>query len=709
MRMQVLVSVVGLFCLSAVALGADLYDEMVLPIVQLEFSQPNWWGLLEANAQTDENIVATMVVDGVAYEGVGVRFRGMTSYMRAGNSKKKSFNIEIDHTLEDQRLMGYKTLNLINSFDDPTFMREPLYSNICRRQVPSAKANFVRLEINGENWGVYGNIQQLNAEFIEDWFATNDGTRWHASGGGGPMPGGGGGQPPGGPVRRTPGDIRIAEPRGGGGGFGDGRAALTWLGDDPAAYEAEYELKRTEQDDPWASLIHACDVLNNLPLSDLPGRLEEVLNVDRALWLCAFEIVFHDDDGYIFKRGADYGLYYEPETGQIHFLQYDGNTCMRWGNAGGWSLFYRADDPQVPVMHRLMAIGPYRQRYLAHVRTILDSFLTEELIFPKIDAYRALIEDEVKADTKKLYSNRAFDSGIEALKTFVGRRRASLLGNRELSVPVPEITAVGQEVVQSGCGQSLTITAEIGESVAVSSVHLYLATGRFERFAPLPMTDDGLHGDGEASDGVFGYMVPEYPMGTLLRYYVQATADDRTSTLAFNPPGAENDVYTHLVTYPEADASPVVINEIMALNDSTVADPQGDYDDWVELVNITAETVDLSGMYLSDNPENPLKWRLPDGTVIGPGGFLLIWADEDGADTPGLHANFRLSASGEAVWLYDTDERGNVLLDSVSYDRLLADQSFGRHPDGTGPWQVLSAPSPLGPNTEPATGQAEAQ
>jgi spore coat protein CotH len=160
----------------------DFYNETVLRTLELEFSQSDWWNQLEANYQTKENIIAALTVDGMTYEGVGVRFRGNTSYMMVGNSQKKSFNIEIDYTIEDQRLMGYKTLNLINCANDPTFMREVLYSNTCRRQIPSAKANFVKLVINGQNWGIYANVQQLNAEFIEDWFPSNDDTRWRAEG-----------------------------------------------------------------------------------------------------------------------------------------------------------------------------------------------------------------------------------------------------------------------------------------------------------------------------------------------------------------------------------------------------------------------------------------------------------------------------------------------------------------------------------------------
>ncbi len=315
-------------CWVSLAAGGDLYDETAIPVLQLKFSQTNWWQQLQTNYQSRTNLPATLTADRVVYESVGVRFRGNTSYQMTGTSQKKSFNIEIDHAIPGQSLMGYETLNLINCAGDATFMREVLYSNTCRQQVPSAKANFVRLEINGENWGIYANIQQLNGEFIREWFLSNDGTRWRAQGdmGGGGVPGGR--TPPGGttpvtpvgpdvPPRATAGEITIAEaPGGGGGGVTNGVAALTWQGTASTAYERVYELKNSGQADPWVSLIHVCDVLNNTPLAQLPDKLEPVLNVDRALWVCAFEIVFQDDDGYVNKRGSDYCLYYEPENRQ---------------------------------------------------------------------------------------------------------------------------------------------------------------------------------------------------------------------------------------------------------------------------------------------------------------------------------------------------------------------------------------------------------
>ena len=138
----------------------------------------------------------------------------------------------------------------------------------------------------------------------------------------------------------------------------------------------------------------------------------------------------------------------------------------------------------------------------------------------------------------------------------------------------------------------------------------------------------------------------------------------------------------------------VVINELMADNDNTSEDPQGDYDDWVELFNRTDSPVDLTGMYLSDKEDNPTKWQFPDGTEIAANGYLIVWCDEDHDDeeaTEGLHSNFKLSKSGEAVLLVDTDANGNTVLDSIVFDEQETDVSYGRIPNGTGDFQVVAA------------------
>lgn len=116
----------------------------------------------------------------------------------------------------------------------------------------------------------------------------------------------------------------------------------------------------------------------------------------------------------------------------------------------------------------------------------------------------------------------------------------------------------------------------------------------------------------------------------------------------------------------------------------TAADESGQYDDWIELYNTTTDPINLSGLYLSDKKAVFNKWALPD-TVIGPYDYLIVWADEDGGQGL-MHANFKLSAGGEYLSVSYAD---GTIMDSISYGEQPTDQSFGRLPNGTGPFVAL--------------------
>jgi len=138
-------------------------------------------------------------------------------------------------------------------------------------------------------------------------------------------------------------------------------------------------------------------------------------------------------------------------------------------------------------------------------------------------------------------------------------------------------------------------------------------------------------------------------------------------------------------------AETLVINEFLASNSSSGQDPQGQYDDWIEIYNYGTNTIDMAGMYLTDDFFNPTKWQFPAGTSIHLGDYLIIWADEDTSDA-GLHANFKLNAGGEQIALFDSD--GTTLIDNVTFGAQRTDISYGRYPDGSDQWRFFGIPSP---------------
>jgi hypothetical protein len=172
--------------------------------------------------------------------------------------------------------------------------------------------------------------------------------------------------------------------------------------------------------------------------------------------------------------------------------------------------------------------------------------------------------------------------------------------------------------------------------------------------------------------------------------------EPRTRRILFNPtPGSTNDPAT-----PRVD---VWINEFMAQNTRSIADPaDGHFDDWFELHNAGTQPVDLAGYYLTDNLTNSLAsmFRIPGGYPIPPGGFLLVWADNETAQNQptnsGLHVAFALSRSGEQVGLFDPS--GN-LVDGLSFATQAPDVSMGRFPDASAPpLFAMESPTPGAPN-----------
>ncbi len=180
--------IAALMALTPPSLGqdraGDFYDLQAFRTIELEFASPDFFSEIDrVSSETEDGyVVGAITFEGECYEGVGVRFRGNTSQRNAG--EKRSFKIAIDHEIEDQRLWGYRTLKLNNSASDPTFLREVLFSRIHSRYSPTPVANLVKLVINGENWGVYVNVQQFNKDLLGEWFARTGGSRWKSPSGG---------------------------------------------------------------------------------------------------------------------------------------------------------------------------------------------------------------------------------------------------------------------------------------------------------------------------------------------------------------------------------------------------------------------------------------------------------------------------------------------------------------------------------------------
>ena len=461
-----------------------------------------------------------------------------------------------------------------------------------------------------------------------------------------------------------------------------------------ANWQTQLANGRTKGTNAWPRLINAIYVFNNTPTNLLREKAEEVLAVDRWLWFFALENIFADDDSY-WNKGADYMFYYEPESGRIHPVEHDGNESFVQGDAS-LSPVRGLGDSNRPLINRLLSIPELRQRYIAHMRTVIEEYFNPPIMNALIDRFVAVSVAAIAADPKKGYTSMAtYTNDLNSLKTFITNRYKYLTNYAELKLAPPNIVAVHAPTSDITAGQVPFVTAQVvpNASDGIDSVWLYHRGKPCGKFSCAQMFDDGAHGDGMAGDGIFGAQTTNYPAGTKVRFYIEARSANSSKTASFSPPRAEQKTWSYRVALVTAPSTPVVINEIMADNQTAFTDPQGEFDDWIELHNLTDQEIDMSGRYLSDEPNNPCKWQFPVGTKIPADGYLIVWADENGSDTPGLHASFKLSKSGEELFLTDTDANYNAVLDHVVFAAQQTDVSYGRSAANPDVWTSMT-PTP---------------
>jgi hypothetical protein len=353
----------------------------------------------------------------------------------------------------------------LNLNGDNSLLSSVLYSYIARQYIPAPKANLVRVVVNGENWGVYGNVEQFNKDFLKASYGKSNGARWKVSG----------------------------SPNGDGG--------LRYMGDDIEEYRRRYTIKSKDNEDSWKALIELCRVLDETPPAELEAALEPILDIDSTLWFLAIDVALVNSDGY-WTRASDYSLYRDSD-GRFHLIPHDMNEAIREGRGGpgggrgrrgrpegqpadgpppegpppglgppgegpppgfgpppesfgpppgfgppgggrgggpregGVNLdpLVGLDNDRTPLRSKLLAVPALRERYLACIRTIAENSLDWQNIGPIVADYRALVAEHVEADTKKLSTTDAFltattpdvDARGQNLRRFLEARRKFLL------------------------------------------------------------------------------------------------------------------------------------------------------------------------------------------------------------------------------------------------------------------------------------------
>ena len=650
------------------------YDPAVIQTIEIEFKESNWDEIMDNNLTIGDGndlLKGKLTINKTeVFNNIGVRYKGNSSYKP--NQKKNPLHIDLNYLVPGQDYQSYNTIKLSNGKNDPTLVREVFGYEIARNYMPASKANYAKVYINGEYIGIYTNVEAVNKDMLKQYFSYDNDSPFFKGDSDNPGP------PPSG---CPPGPS----------------AVLAYLGQDSACYKNIYDK---ESKDGWKDLVNLCDTFNNNQ-----NKMEKVIDVDRLLWFLAILNVTVNLDAPI---NIPHNFYiYQDQNHRFNILPWDFNeTFGVFKNKAGvpppnntftpqelqeLPPLYNADKPQqFPLIAQPMANPLYKRMYLAHFKTILTENFSDKAYLNRITQLQQTIEQALKDDPNKLFSYQQFtDNVTQSVGNIIGiselmeARITHLLNTPEMKAAAPNL----ETPLVKGSPKPFGTVYITANAPGASTVFVGYRDNPWGIFTKLPMFDDGAHEDGAANDGNWG--VALNLQAADVQYYVYA---ENNEAGIFSPARAEWEFYNI------ATAGDVVINEIVTNNVAGQTDANGEFDDWIELHNNTAQDISLKGYTLSDNSTEPYKWAFPDNTTIPAKGYLIVWADNN-LSQQGLHANFKLSATGEEVILYGSDKQA---INKVIIPSLPNDIAWGRLPNGSGEFVYL--PPTFAAQNQPFTG-----
>ena len=636
------------FFLSLTSFSQNVFDLGVRQI-EIFFSQSNWDDSLDiyyANGNGERLIADSILIDGEVDENVGVKYKGNSSYNV--NNNKNPLNIKLDYINNGQSIDGYNVLKLSNGFRDPSFVREVLAYEISREYMPAPKATYANVYVNGNLIGLYTCVQSIDNDFTNEHFYERRGPFFKVENTGISVPG-------------CVGQLGILEHY-----------------SDTNCYQRAYEMQST---DDWTKLGNFLDTLNNHFM-----HIEAVMDVDRALWMMAFENLTVCLDGPINSIPHNFYLF-QDNNGRFSPVLWDMNMAFGTFTNGlptpvtitdlqELDIFHNDNDPKNKLTTQIFSNDRYKKMYIAHMRTILDEYFVNNNYLTRATQLQQIIDSDVSSDPNTFFTYTDFTNNINTsvgvnpiigISELMSARIQHLQSLSQFNAATPLITPLNINAVLPHT--TVNITAQVSNSNYVYLGYRYKFADKFEK---LQMFDDGQHGDGNAGDGIYGATINVDARD--VQYYFYAENNDAG---IFSPQRAEKEFHQLPVV------GGLVINEIMASNFIAVADQDGEYDDWVELYNGNNFDLNLNGYYLSDNENDLTKWSFPN-VIIPANDYLIIWCDTAGSTQTGLHTIYRLSADQEEVYL--TSPTG-VVVDAVHYVNMPTDKGYARVPNGTGPMQ----------------------
>lgn len=512
------------FCVSMCSIGfvagqnqTDFYHINTVQEVNISFEQDNWRDILDSlRYNGSDMLTGTVTINGQRFDQAQIRYRNARAFQIGGMHNSLYIQLPAGKTYQ-----GYSILELSNALRDPSVVREVLAYEIARKYMPAPKANYAKISINDTYYGFFVNVESVrDPKFLTEHFGASDGELYHA-------------------------EIAARQ------ALPDGCnarafASLQYDGNE-ACYTYSFDRVSTRN---WNSLVELTRILNEEPES-----IERVLDVDRTLWMLAFNNVLVNLNSYTGHPSQNYYLY-KDQSGRFTLLPGDQNFSFgSYKNADGGSdlefaglvkmdpLLHEKNEER-PLISNLLANEEYRKRYLSHMRQILYDNFAKNQHEKRAEELQSIIKDPWVEDPNKEYNLVDFTkslsetigkrSKIPGLVEFMRLRGDYLQRHPELSVVPPAIAEVNVQQRERFSPERIDnfkISAKVGDFA--KNVWLYYRFSPDEAFRQISMVDDGKHNDEDAGDTIFGAEV-DPPSGIKdIEFYIVA---ENAKSISFDPP-----------------------------------------------------------------------------------------------------------------------------------------------------------------------------
>ncbi|RJP65227.1 MAG: T9SS C-terminal target domain-containing protein [Ignavibacteriales bacterium] len=671
-----------LLSFNAIAQSKDeswkLYDDSQVAVIEITMDQ-SALDYMYANVNSDSLHFATVhfknkYID-ETIDSVGIRLRGNTSR----DARKKSFKLEFNGFIKGRDFYDVENLNLNGEHNDPSIIRSKLIWDLYGKiGMNASRAAHAAVYINGNYYGLYISVEHIDEEFLQKRFTDDEGNLW-----------------------------KCLYP-----------ADLVYKGSNPDLYKSKsggrrtYDLTTNEDTDDYFMLARLIDIINNTSSTEFQDSLEKIFSLEEFLKYVSVDVLTGCWDDYWYLKN-NYYLYHEPSKDLIHWIPYDTDNSfgvdwfsIDWANVNPYTYSkIGGGDEKRPLIERILTFADYRNLYTHFLDFIVKKVYNTEILEKRIDSLKSILSPYAEQDTYKNldygFTNEDFNnsyllSGYNkahvkyGLKEFISKRVESIKKQLVWVNSNPVVYSLDWYPKSPGFDDTVYVNASIFAKNGIKDVTLNfkkVGTGEVFKtkmeFKPVPGSTKINENDlwiGRLS-----------PIGIASKGYFAITVTDSLEQKAQFPRRRNINIQTAGV-----NSASLVINELLAKNDSLYADDNGEYDDWIEIFNPTSQTISLTGKFLTDDPDKLNKWQFTSpGLELLPGHFQLIWCDEDSSQGD-MHTNFKLDGGGEFLALVDAD--GATILDSLTYPDQSKNISFGRYPDGSDNWQKL-VPTPQGGNT----------